>query len=158
MKQLTFLMILGIAVGATGATRWKDAAAPGATSIITSLTDGSRLRVDALAPNLFRIRRSRDGVWTESGLNRYGILRRDWSEAKPEWRVEGGFVTPAAAITIDAAAGTVQLTSVVSRAALVIGTRLTAKGCEVTFPLQKDERIYGLGDASRENIQRRPGR
>ena len=158
MKQLTFLMILGIAVGATGATRWKDAAAPGATSTITSLTDGSRLRVDALAPNLFRIRRSRDGVWTESGLNRYGILRRDWSEAKPEWRVEGGFVTPAAAITIDAAAGTVQLTSVVSRAALVIGTRLTAKGCEVTFPLQKDERIYGLGDASRENIQRRPGR
>ena len=48
MKQLTFLMILGIAVGATGATRWKDAAAPGATSTITSLTaDGG--------PNIDRI-------------------------------------------------------------------------------------------------------
>ena len=157
MKKLMLLAVVATSVAAWGKTCWKDPDAPGATSLVTDLADGTKLRVDALAENLFRVRRCRDGVWTESGMNRYGILKRDWKEAKAEWKSAGGFTTPAATVAV-AADGTVSLKSSVSPADLAIATMLTEKGCTVTFPLAKDERIYGIGDVSRANIQRRPGR
>ena len=48
--------------------------------------------------------------------------------------------------------------SLVSAAKLDIALKLVGKGYEVRFPLTKDERVYGLGDVSRDNIQRRGGR
>ena len=158
MQPLSFGVVVALtAFAAFGKTCWKDLEAPGAASRVTELKDGTKVRVDALAENLFRVRRSRDGVWTESGMNRYGVLKRDWPEAKAEWKVEGGFRTPSAAVTVGTD-GTVAMKSSVSAADLAIVTKLTEKGGEVTFPLAKGERVYGLGDVSRENIQRRPGR
>jgi len=51
--------------------------------MVTKLGDGTELRVDVLADNLFRVRKSWTNlngavVWTESGLNRYGFLKADW--------------------------------------------------------------------------------
>lgn len=139
----------------TAAARWKDPDAPGAASAVFALADGTKMRVDALAENLFRVRRCVDGTWTESGLNRYGVLARAWPGAKAEWKTGDGFRTPAATLAVDRGDGTVRLASAVSRADLAIRPRLAGKGYEVVFPLDAAERIYGLGDVCRTNIMRR---
>ena len=91
----------------------------------------AELRVETLKPNLIRVcEASGEG----SGMNRYGILRR--YEPTAGRRAETG------ALPLFGAEVTVEKK----------GT-----GYRLRFPLAKDERVYGLGDVSRANIQRRPG-
>jgi len=102
---------------------WK-APAPDAQSVVTKLGDGTELRVDVLAANLFRVRKSWTNlngaaVWTESGLNRYGILKADWPKA-PFTRNGNAVSTEAATVTVDPAAGTLRFQSRVSAADLTI--------------------------------------
>ena len=88
-KQHSFKWVgLALAMAASagwGRPVWR-AAQPDAQSAVFALGDGASLRVDVLAENLFRVRRSwtnenGKAVWTESGMNRYGILRGDWPKA-----------------------------------------------------------------------------
>ena len=140
------------------ATRvWKDEAPVGANAVVLKLADQSQLRIDVLAENLFRVRVSPDGVWSESGMNRYGVFKADWPAAK--FVREGNAVkTSAAEITVDEAGGALKFKSLVSEAAFAVTGGVKGNGYEVRFPLAKDERVYGLGDVNRKNIQRRPGR
>lgn len=135
---------------------WKDAAKPGAQSLVTDV-EGAKVRVDALAENLFRVRMAKDGAWTQSGLNRYAILKSDWPAVKTLEKSRDALRTKAATLSVDRSA-TVRFKSAVSAADLAISLKLAGKGFEVRFPLAEGERVYGLGDVSRENIQRRPGR
>jgi len=86
------------------------------------------VRVGRLEDRVVRVRMDRQGTWSESLLNRYGLIRtkdvRQTTDAVPE-----DFVRP--------------------------DVRQTEKGFELRFPLAADERIYGLGDASRKNLNRR---
>ena len=41
------------------------------------ISDGSSVRVGEIARDIVRIRRSADGVWRESGLNRYGFIQEN---------------------------------------------------------------------------------
>ena len=137
---------------------WK-APAPDAQSVVTKLSDGTELRVDVLAENLFRVRRSWTNdvngvVWTESGMNRYGILRSDWPKT-PFTREGNAIRTSGAVLTVDPAKGTLQLKSLSSAADLAVDPRPVGKGYAISFSLAKDERIYGLGDSGRDNIMRR---
>ncbi|MCQ2391002.1 MAG: DUF5110 domain-containing protein [Kiritimatiellae bacterium] len=135
-------------------TCWPDPDKPGATSLVAAW-NGREIRVDALADNLFRVRVKRGDVWTESGMNRYGVLTRAWPDAKPEWKTEKGFKTPSAEIAIDAAAKTVSFASAVSAAKFTAVPKLTEKGYELSIPLTETERIYGIGDVCRTNVMRR---
>jgi len=127
-------------------------------SVETKLADGERVRVEALDDGMFRMRRSRDGRWSESGMNRYGVLKGDWKGPSTFRELPAGGETPAARFGIDATKGSVRFVSRVSRADVTVAPRQVGKGCAIRFSLKPGERIYGLGDASRRNLMRRPGR
>ena len=100
-------------------------------SAVSGAFAGGELKVEELSDNLWRVMMSRDGRWPESALNRYGILSNFQARAtRPS--MDFGKVTPTC----------VQV----------------GRGFRLRFPLADGERVFGLGDASRENIQRRPGR
>ena len=89
------------------------------------------LKVEELADNLWRVRMSRDGRWPESGLNRYGVISNYQVRATRQ-SMDFGKIKPTC--------------------------EQTEKGFRLGFPLADGERVFGLGDANRDNIQRRPGR
>lgn len=160
MKRWT--MVLAVAMGAAVGTQarplWR-AAAPNAQSVVTRLSDGMDLRVDVLADNLFRVRKSwtnanNAAIWTESGLNRYGILKETWP-ATAFTRTGGTVATTTAELSVDAAQGTLRLKSRISAADVAIAPRTVGKGFAISFGLAKGERIYGLGDSGRDNLMRR---
>ena len=84
-------------------------------------------KIERLAPDIVRVRETRDGKLPESLLNRYGILERLSPEAVA--RLPEGFEMP----TVEQ----------------------TAKGYRISIRLAKDEAVYGLGDSSRESLNRR---
>ena len=91
------------------------------------VTCADGIRIEKLAPDILRVRESRDGKWPSSMLNRYGILENLSPEtvaAAPD-----GFAMPK--------------------------IEQTKKGFRLEFPLAKDERVYGLGDSSRASLNRR---
>ena len=149
---------VAVSFSANEATRvWKDEAPVGASAVVVKLANAQQLRVDVLSDNLFRVRVSPDGVWSESGMNRYGVFRSDWPTAK--FTREGNAVkTAAAEVGCEPATGALTFKSLVSPAAFTVTGGVKEKGYELSFPLAKDERVYGLGDVNRKNIQRRPGR
>lgn len=160
MKRWTMVLAvaMGMAVGTQARPLWR-AAAPNAQSVVTRLGDGTDLRVDVLADNLFRVRKSWTNandaaIWTESGLNRYGILKETWPAAAFT-RTGGTVATTAAELSVDAAQGTLRLKSRISAADVAIAPRTVGKGFAISFGLAKDERIYGLGDSGRDNLMRR---
>ena len=162
MKQQHSFWI-GLALATAASVGWARpvwrAAQPDAQSVVFALGDGASLRVDVLAENLFRVRRSwtnenGKAVWTESGMNRYGILRGDWPKVAFT-REKDGVRTAAARVAVDAAGGTLRVKSLVSAADLTVAPRAAGKGYAISFSLAKGERIYGLGDASRDNLMRR---
>ncbi|MBQ3340822.1 MAG: glycoside hydrolase family 31 protein [Kiritimatiellae bacterium] len=89
---------------------------------------GVEVRTEKLGDDLWRVRMSRDGKWTESALNRYGIIER----LKP---VETGSYLDFGVVKAEA--------------------RQVGKGFELRFPLAKGDRVYGLGDVSRKSLNRR---
>ena len=102
-----------------------------AALVMTAAGAAEELKVEKLADDLFRVRMSRDGKWPESKLNRYGIIEK-FDARETTSSPDLGVIKPEA--------------------------RQVGKGFELRFPLAKDERVYGLGDSSRECIQRRGGR
>ncbi len=153
---LAGLVLLGCAAQARPVWR---APAPDAQSAVTKLADGTSLRVDVLAENLFRVRKSwtndaRGVIWTESGLNRYGILKANWAPV-PFSRDGNAVKTSAATVSVDPAAGTLKVKSHVSDADFTVVPRTVGKGFAISFSLAKDERIYGFGDSGRDNVMRR---
>lgn len=85
-------------------------------------------RVERLGPDLWRVRVSRDGIWKEGLLNRYGFVEKIPAVETCD-KMDFEFVKP----------------SVV----------LSETGFEIRFPLAEDERVYGLGDADRSSLERR---
>ena len=78
-------LVCGVALSAlTLSAGWKDQRPVGENSLVVGY-DGCDMRIDVLATNLFRVRVAKDGAWTESGMNRYGILKRDWPAVKAEY-------------------------------------------------------------------------
>ena len=112
------------------------------------ISDGSSVRVDEIARDIVRIRRSADCVWRESGLNRYGFIQ------------ENGMAGAGldCEVTVDPKSGAITVASKVSGAKVTIDAAIVGKGYRLAFPLAEGERIFGLGDCSRKSVQRRPGR
>ena len=89
------------------------------------------VKVERLEDGIWRVRMARDGKWPESGLNRYSILE-------------------------DLGAGSEA--ALADLAPVAPEMEQVGAGFKVRFPLGKTTRVYGLGDCSRANVQRRPGR
>ena len=169
-KPWTFLVLLcvlllvrdGRAQDAQKARGWPDAAPLTKRNVVLPLDDGSFVRVDVLGQRLFRVRYSKTQQWTESALNRYGIFNTAYPEIAVQQTLSNGvytIATPQAKLTIARKDGAITLAgadgkSLTQQAAPVYQTN---GGYDLRFTLAKDERLYGLGDVSRENIMRRGG-
>ena len=135
---------------------WRDPEREGKCTVTRELSDGSRLRVDAVSDDIFRVRRTKHSCWTESGMNRYGIIKRLVPTGGVE-NVSRGICAKGYAVELEEN-GAVLLKSRVSFGVMRIGTELTQKGGKAMFPLARNERLYGLGDVDRGTLQRRGGR
>ena len=87
MKKTFLFLAAALAGTALSAPVWK-APPPDAQSALVEMGQAGTLRVDVLAENLCRVRLGGKDGWTESGLNRYGILKADWP--KVAFAREGG--------------------------------------------------------------------
>jgi alpha-glucosidase len=158
----TFLGVEARSEDAGKSPVWLDSAPLGPQNLVFDLGDGAAVRVDVLGECLFRIRHSKTGQWTESALNRYGILNAAFPTVAVQRTEANGIVTLAtrqARLSVGRKDGTVAL-------ATAGGKTLTEQasasyqprgGYDLRFTLAKGERLYGLGDVSRENIMRRGG-
>ena len=90
------------------------------------------LSVETLSPRLWRVREQGSAG---SLMNRYGTVR-DFPVLSSNLVADGAVSLAGAEITV----------------------AKDGEGFRIRFPLDPDERVYGLGDASRANLQRRPGR
>lgn len=141
---------------------WPDSAPLTKRNLVLPLQGGALVRVDVLGERLFRIRHSKTGEWTESGLNRYGIFSTAFPDvAMEQTEANGAYVllTKQARLSINRQDGAVTLAAadgkmLTQQAAPVYETN---GGYRLQATLTKEERLYGLGDVSRENIMRRGG-
>ena len=141
---------------------WLDSAPLGPQNLVFDLEDGAAVRVDVLSARLFRIRHSKTGRWTESALNRYGILNAAFPAVAGQQSEADGIVTlatPQAKLCVKRKDGTVALATADGRT-LTEQTSASFQpggGYDLRFTLTQTERLFGLGDVSRENIMRRGG-
>ena len=156
IDKICAIWLVCAALSSFAGSVWKDSAPVGRDSLIVSSGE-LKMRVDLIAENLFRVRATKESYWGESGMNRYGVLKRDWAVCPVE-RADNGLRTSSASVSVAADADGLTFKSLVSAADLKISAVLVGKGYRVRFPIEKDDRIYGLGDVCRNNIQRRPGK
>ena len=125
------------------------------------LENGSFMRVSALSEEIFRIRIEEDSVFKEPSLVRYGLIKSDWKEFVSE-AVESSdsllIKTRKARLEVSRSNGSFTLSRVdgselVKSVAAPYSSE--AAGFGATLSLSKDERIYGLGDVTRDRIQKR---
>ena len=125
------------------------------------LSTGSILRLQVLTPHTFRIRLRPDAQFSEPALVRYGVLRAEWPEV--------AFAVDEQADTVDirTAEATLSIGRQDGRVTLLDadGNRLTGDavapwsdaetGFGAEFSLAADEGLYGLGDVTRDRLQKR---
>ena len=126
-----------------------------------NLAEGGVLRIEPVTPYVFRIRLRPDDQFREPSLIRYGIVGNDW---EPVDFVTGytddstTLHTDGAALSINEKDGRLVLydsqEEVILREA---GPPRSApeSGFDATFELGEDEKLYGLGDETRDRIQKR---
>jgi len=167
MKK-TFVLLLPLLLGTpavcaptNNAAGWPDDKPLTGQSAVFTLEDGAFVRVDVLGEKLFRIRHSKGPRWTESALNRYGILATTFP-ATPVQRSETKdayiLATAQAKLSVTRKGGQVALSAPDGKNGVrqTTAPALTASnGYDVRFALEKDERLYGLGDVNRDNLMRR---
>ncbi|MCY2994265.1 MAG: DUF5110 domain-containing protein [Planctomycetota bacterium] len=168
-KALTCLSLavalLASEVGAEDANKapvWPDSAPLAKRNVVLTLDGGAFVRVDVLGERLFRIRHSQTKQWTESALNRYGVFPTAFPEVAFEQTEAADVYTLAtkqAKLTISRKDGATTLAAADGKALTQHAAPVyqTNGGYDLRFTLTKDERLYGLGDVSRENIMRRGG-
>ncbi len=126
-----------------------------------TLPSGQVLRVEPITAHSFRIRLSSDRTFPEPALIRYSILRRDWPAVDYQRSEDNNALyihTSEAELTVRKADG--RLT--VKNAQGAVLTEETAaprsagrSGFGAEFALADDERLYGLGDETRETVEKR---
>jgi len=125
------------------------------------LATGGVVRVETLAEDLFRVRLRPDEKFKEAALVRYGIFRDNWPAVKRDVEETGDVVTirtQSAALSISQTDGKVTLRDGAGKVLLKQAEPPFSdpeEGFNAEFELFHDERFYGLGDETREQIQKR---
>ena len=142
-----------------GNDRLFDTVPLGRHNLVFTLENHLQLRVDVLTERLFRLRFSDSGAWTESALNRYKIYsplnpQTDFTTNESDGVMR--IATATAQLEVTLADGRIGLFNADGECLL----RQTEapeidQGFRYALRLEADERLYGLGDVSRENIMRR---
>ncbi|MCE5219077.1 DUF5110 domain-containing protein [bacterium] len=124
-----------------------------------TLPNGEVLRLEAITPHMFRVRKSRDGCFGEAGLVRYGILRTEWPAVEASITEEGTTFTLStgqASLTVCKDTGSTRLCRA-DGSVLVRQPDATSpqQGFRAEFSLAAEDRLYGLGDETRDRLNKR---
>ena len=130
-------------------------------SSICLQTGSNYLRIDFISPSVFRIRMNNKDYFPEGGMVKYGIVNTKCQHHKVKKTSKGSaieFTTDSARIVVDKKDGRIQSFG-------PAGNLLTQndqppkpgseQGFELSFELKPGERLYGFGDESRDQIQKR---
>jgi hypothetical protein len=124
-----------------------------AKPVDVTLADGDVLRVEAVTPNILRVRLAADGRFQRSLMERYGIVKSEWPTADFKTRSEGGSViveTTAGSLSVRAADGRMQLRNsagaVLCERILPQGTRWRAPELEAFKKRQASLEEYFRGE------------
>jgi alpha-glucosidase (family GH31 glycosyl hydrolase) len=141
----------------SGKSEMKNKTQSDSSRFVDFKVDQGVLRVEVVSANTFRIRLRADGEFKKATLHRYGILQQP-DDAVP-FKVEDRTIqTEAAALSIGESDGQLMLVDG-SGKPLLREARApwsdAQKGFGAEFHLEEQERLYGLGDVSRECLNRR---
>ena len=126
-----------------------------------ALPDGATLRVAVITPHVFRVRLRPDGVFPEPGLVRYGVVETEFPETPVSVTEEEGALkldTGAAALLVNRADGRLTLRDASGTVLLQEAEAPLSDphvGFKAEFALGDDERLYGLGDETRDRLNKR---
>ena len=125
------------------------------------LKTGAALRVQPIAPHAFRIRLSASGDFAEPPLVRYGILNSEFSAVECHVSDSARQVvirTTETTLSVQKKDGRVTFSDARGKKILAQAEAPVcdpARGFRAAFQLSEDEKLYGLGDETRETIQKR---
>lgn len=126
-----------------------------------ALKDGGMLRVHPVREHTFRIWFRPDADFVEPGLVRYGFVRTDWPAADftlCEKNDRWDLTTSGARLSVARSDGRLTFSDATGRVLLESAgapTSARPEGFDVRFKLADSERLYGLGDETRDRIQKR---
>jgi|LSQX01.1.fsa_nt_gb alpha-glucosidase (family GH31 glycosyl hydrolase) len=138
----------------------KDIVSETDTSICLQVKENF-LQIDFVNPSVFRIRMNNENNFPEGGMVRYGIVNTACSNHKVKVSNERNFIelsTDSARLNVDKRDGSVKLFD--NKGNLVTGNDQPPAprmedGFELSFQLTDNERLYGFGDESREQLNKR---
>ena len=126
-----------------------------------SLSTGATMRVAAITPHVFRVRLRPDGDFAEPGLVRYGIVEGQPGDVALSVSDEDGAVTldsGEASLTVSRADGRLTLRDAAGEVVLADAEAPVSdpeQGFRASFALTEGERLYGLGDETRDRLNKR---
>ena len=126
-----------------------------------ALDDGATMRVMAISPDVFRVRLRPDGQFPEPGLVRYGVIDSDVHEVPTtviEQRGEVRLDTGQTSLTVSRSDGCLTLRDCSGEVLLQSASPPRsdpAQGFRAEFLLGEGERLYGLGDETRDRLNKR---
>lgn len=117
------------------------------------------LRIDCLRADIFRVRFSQQGGFTEPALNRYGVLHEPDAEVTCDTREDEQAVvltTSCATLTADKKTGRVSLAGKDGGTLLqnTADPQSTSEGFDLSFGLEQGEKLYGMGDVTRDRLNK----
>jgi len=131
------------------------------SSVTLRVESGGFVRVEVIGEWIFRIQLSRDGQFKDAALLKYGIVRGSWPKVRFELQETGDgwqIRTSGAQLSVSKYDGRIVLKDAKGQILLreaVPGQANGPAGLRAEFELSDEERLYGLGDESREGIQKR---
>lgn len=118
-------------------------------------TANGTVRVRALSPYSFRVQFSADGMFKEGALNRYGILNNDLSLGTTLRSENGASIVDTGSALVTVTDGALTLSADGREVWKCTSFWSGDAGWGVQCALTKEERLYGMGDVTRDRIQKR---
>ncbi len=128
---------------------------------LIKINENLEIKIECISPSIFRVRASSNDNFSESGLNRYGIIKKNLPEGKANCEENNEkliIFTTEATLKIDKKIG---VTTFLDKAGkTLLAEKGSSKsefknGFSISFELSEDERLYGFGDENRERINKR---
>lgn len=119
------------------------------------------LLIDFVSPSVFRLRMNNENNFPEGGMVKYGIVNTKCQDHRVRVSENENFAeikTDSVILNIDKNDGAIKLLD--NEGNIILRNdqppiSSLKKGFELSFHLEEDERLYGFGDVSRDQIQRR---
>lgn len=121
-------------------------------------TSSGMLRIEPVSQHAFRIRLSSDGVFSEGGLTRYGIVKSIFADVKHAYVKDGGantVSTGSSSVIANDDGSFVFSAGGKELLRTVAALRSGEDGFDAAFAIDDTEKIYGLGDVTRERVEKR---